>query len=182
MHGQLLEPPLIASFSGQKVASGHRLWVTGHYNVKSEDYPNDVSEGELEDVSSVDGEDDDDDDAHNKIVTKRSASSSSTALEFTIDPESGCGVSTILEHALWQVYGLFHLAVSSCPGLPPPRSQLSNLIGVRLLLDAEQELFTHFIDKDDDIANAICYCKCQRTAGTQTAIIICKKSNRRQHF
>jgi hypothetical protein len=110
-HGQLSEPPLIASFSGQKGTSGHRLWVTGHYNVKSEDYPDDVSEGELEDVSSVDDDDDDDDDDDNKKVTKRSASSNSTALEFTIDPESGRGVWTIPEHALWQVYGLFNLAV-----------------------------------------------------------------------
>ena len=116
--GQLSEPPLIAR-SGQKMASGHRLWVTGHYNVKSEDFP----EATLEEARELQDSDEDegDDDATTtsprtsggvqKKTPKTVKRSASSNMEFTVDPQSGKDVWTIPQDGLWQVIIVLNLTV-----------------------------------------------------------------------
>lgn len=69
-HGQLSEPPLIAN-SGTTMG-GHRLWVTGHYKVQSDNYPEDISEEDIEDAGLESDDDDGNDDAtrHDGVVPK----------------------------------------------------------------------------------------------------------------
>jgi hypothetical protein len=95
--GQLSEPPRVfaSSSGGAKVdAGGHRLWVTGQYSVKSENYPenglDEISEDELEDVSS----DDDEDDQKPKSLSR-----------------GGKDVWTIAEEYVWHVGVLLNMAI-----------------------------------------------------------------------
>lgn len=68
-HGQLSEPPNIAH-SGTTMG-GHRLWVTGHYKVQSDNYPEEISEEDLEDAAlASDDEDDDDATRHEGVLPK----------------------------------------------------------------------------------------------------------------
>lgn len=91
-HGQLSEPPLIAN-SGEKAASGHRLWVTGHYNVKSQDNV----EAEFDEFVDSDGEDE--------------VKASGYAQKFEVDPESGRDAWSLSEESLWQVGMILNLGI-----------------------------------------------------------------------
>jgi len=95
--GQLSEPPLIAH-AGMKGAGGHRLWVTGHYSVKSENYP----EAGLEDISEHEFSDSED----NVGLSHRGDS-----LVLEMDPDSGKDVWTIPCDQLWQIGLLMNLAI-----------------------------------------------------------------------
>jgi hypothetical protein len=105
--GQLSEPPMIASSGSKEGAGGHRLWVTGDYNIKSEDYPEpleDISEGELLEEQEQEVVSDDDEDATVTATTR--APPPTTTTDDDDSPEGGGkDVWAIPANAIW-IWGI----------------------------------------------------------------------------
>ncbi|CAJ1957903.1 unnamed protein product [Cylindrotheca closterium] len=103
-HGQLSEPPLRASEKKKQITvGGHRLWATGHYKVKSENFPDyldNISEGELKDYE----EDMDDDENLYRSPT-------SNPMSLMLDQTSGIPVYCVPEDFLVPLSILVNMAV-----------------------------------------------------------------------
>lgn len=103
-HGQLSEPPLRASEKKKRITvGGHRLWATGHYKIKSENFPDyldNISEGELKDYE----EDMDDDENHYKPPT-------ANPMSLMLEPNSGVPVYCVPEDFLVPLSILVNMAV-----------------------------------------------------------------------
>ncbi|KAL3911981.1 MAG: hypothetical protein SGILL_007069 [Bacillariaceae sp.] len=88
MYGQLSEPPKNLSpqyTDSQEDVGGHRLWSTGHYNVRSLNYPDaalEEMESILEDVDSDEDEDEQVADAGRHLIGDRIIMNQSSSKEF----------------------------------------------------------------------------------------------------
>eukprot|EP00526_Cylindrotheca_closterium_P000036 CAMPEP_0113632258 /NCGR_PEP_ID=MMETSP0017_2-20120614/16763_1 /TAXON_ID=2856 /ORGANISM="Cylindrotheca closterium" /LENGTH=876 /DNA_ID=CAMNT_0000542799 /DNA_START=123 /DNA_END=2753 /DNA_ORIENTATION=- /assembly_acc=CAM_ASM_000147 len=106
-HGQLSEPPLRASDKKKRITvGGHRLWATGHYKVKSENFPDyldNIGEGELQDYEDdIMG-----DDENNNLYRPPTSNPMSLMLE----PESGIPVYCVPEDFLVPLSILVNMAI-----------------------------------------------------------------------
>lgn len=101
--GQLSEPPLIAN-SGTRMG-GHRLWVTGHYKIQSENYPDGGLEGVSDDELEVDT--DFEDDATHVGPT----SQSTTEKAVTVSMSGGEDVWSIPSKYIWQWGVLWNIVI-----------------------------------------------------------------------
>jgi len=103
-YGQLSEPPLRASEKKKrKTVGGHRLWATGHYKVKSENFPDyldNISEGELQDYE----EDMDDDENQYKPP-------SDNPMSLMLEPKSGIEVYCVPQDYLAPLSILVNMAI-----------------------------------------------------------------------
>lgn len=103
-HGQLSEPPLRASEKKKrKTVGGHRLWATGHYKIKSENFPDyldNISEGELQDYE----DDMDDDENLYKPPTNN-------PMSLMLEPQSGIPVYCVPEDYLMPLGLLVNMAI-----------------------------------------------------------------------
>jgi Protein ENHANCED DISEASE RESISTANCE 2, C-terminal/PH domain len=102
--GQLSEPPLIAN-SGTRLG-GHRLWVTGHYRIQSDNYPDggleDVSDEELDDVDS-----DADDNASHAMPASRNDENSELVVAMT----GGQDIWGVPDAYIWHFWLLLNFVI-----------------------------------------------------------------------
>jgi len=89
LYGQLSEPPsnISPQYADNEVVGGHRLWSMGHYNVKSENYP----EAALEGMQEMEGimEEVNSDDEEEVVAALTEEKVLGKGLEFTMDPSTG---------------------------------------------------------------------------------------------